>query len=166
LPDRRATWSTPLAYAPPGNAYTAATDADLLHSLAEQPYPFVKQAVAEHPAADSAVWSHVLTSVERSLSQGERPYQIAVELVMRHAISLPEVERLGRLPGASARFRRRLARAFEPSAAPAKALPRRRTASHRLPSVSRADVTRSQYPILASGTPAAGGVPTGRSRIA
>src|ERR1700710_3011260 len=117
-------------------------DAELLHQVAQQPYPFVRQAVAEHPAArpetlhglvpdlirswndhrlvllitrhpsaSAGVLARVAAVAESSLIAGNRPYEICAALAERGVLAAADAARLRRLPGASARFRHRMARA-------------------------------------------------------
>ncbi|KDN82509.1 hypothetical protein [Kitasatospora cheerisanensis] len=69
--------------------------------------------LAEHPAADGAVLHAVLAAVAERLAAGERPYTAALALARRPELPADGVRALGRTAGASARLRRRLARALD-----------------------------------------------------
>ena len=64
----------------------------------------------QHPAADDAVFALAHHRVAQALTNGQRPYGVAIALARRGALTAQDVEALGRLPGASARLRHGLRR--------------------------------------------------------
>lgn len=69
----------------------------------------VLRAIAKNPTADRRALLAVLAEVRARLSRpNQRPYSVALQLMLRHELGADEVFALQHLPGASALFRRQL----------------------------------------------------------
>ncbi|MFJ9773192.1 hypothetical protein ACIRVF_18455 [Kitasatospora sp. NPDC101157] len=98
-------------------AGNAAAPADLLVPLAARRHSTwndncLLRLVAAHPALTGAELDGLVPLLAARLEEGARPYAAVLELARRPEPSAGPLRGLGRLPGASARFRRGIDRAL------------------------------------------------------